>query len=110
MIYDSVTGKGVKKRYIGNPNPRKLEMLRRSTMAQLLQKGIDIYFDKWDISLSDVQLADSDGILIELTDLNCTLDSYFTRNDYKPSKHKIYVMVYEKVCLISLVQLYILFL
>lgn len=50
-----------------------------------------------DISSCDTQLADSDGIMIELADRTCSLESYFTRNDYKPSKHKLYVMISEQV-------------
>lgn len=99
MVFDRNAGKGVKKRYIGTPNPRKVEIPRTSTIKELLEKGLEMYFDSDDLSLDDVQLADSDGIAIELADPGkCTLANYFQRNDYKPSKHKMYIMLHEKVC------------
>lgn len=43
MIFDPSVGKGVKKDSIGHPNPRKIEIPRKSTMEQVIEKGMKIY-------------------------------------------------------------------
>ena len=80
MIFHPSVGKGVKKRSIGHPNPR--EIPRIFTLDEVIQKGLEMYFKTENIDLSDTSLADSDGIVIELDDSSCTLESYFTRNEY----------------------------
>lgn len=97
MIFDPSIGKGVKRGSIGHPNPRKVEIPRQSTMVDV---SLEMYVD---ITLSDVRLADSDGIMVELPDQTCSLENYFTSNQYKPSKHKLYVMIKKKVSIMFVV-------
>ena len=47
--------------------------------------------------IDELQLADSDGVLIETDKDTFLLEDYYKRNDYKPSKHKMYIVYKEKV-------------
>ena len=94
MIFDHTAGKGIKKKWIPQPNPRKVEMARRSSLQDVLKKAKDIYFyDHCDYS--SLRLADTNGIMIEVETSGWMLETYYENNDFKPSRHKMYVMQYD---------------
>ena len=57
MIFDPSVGKGVKKRSIGHPKHRKVEIPRIFTLDEVIQKGLEMYFQTETIDLSDTSLA-----------------------------------------------------
>ena len=65
MIFDHTAGKGIFLKWIPQPNPRKVEMARTSSLQDVLKKAKDIYFyDHCDYS--SLCLADTNGIMIEV--------------------------------------------
>ena len=97
MIFDRSSGKGVRKKSIPEPNPRKVEMSRMSSLVDIFQKAKELYFyPKCDID--EFKLGDGSGMLVEVAEKESwSLQKYYDENSYKPSRHKVYVVLYGKV-------------
>ena len=86
--------KGVRKLEY-QPNPRTVEMPKKSTLEDLFKKANEMYFKLPDIDC--LSLADTNGMHIEIENsIEWKLDQYYTFNRYQPSRHKVYVMHTEK--------------
>lgn len=74
------------------PNPRKVELVKTSSLDDVLNKANEMYF-----KLPDTSCLDSNGLLIEVDSvLDWKLEQYYACNHYQPSRHKLYVMYTEK--------------
>ena len=92
MLYDHASGKGCRRRCIPTPNPQKVELPRKSTLDDLYQHAKDLYFGE-EANTNKMSLADSSGILVKIIDeADWVLESYYKDNDFKPSRHKVYVV------------------
>ncbi len=92
MVFDGT--KGTKKKHF-QPNPRKVELPKNASIADILNKTNELYFDLEDIH--QLSLADANGMMIEVEDCEkWKLDHYFSTNNYQPSRHKMYVMNMRK--------------
>lgn len=80
--------KGIKKWYLPEPNPRKVEIKRTSSLEEIFDKAKELYFPDRSICLGD-----SNWLKIEIDQSTWKLDQYYRSNDYKPSKNKLYVML-----------------
>ena len=84
MLYDNKLGKGIKRQTIPGPNPRKVELSRKSTIN-------DIYSH----AKLHVSGHDSGGVVVKIHQSKWILENYYKEHDYKPSRHKLCV-VYNK--------------
>ena len=97
MIYDSQCSRGVKKRCLPEPNPRKVELSRNSTLQDIYEKAKQLYFTPG-TNFADLKLGDSSGMVIEVVEeQKWVLEKYYEEFHYQPSRHKLYVIHYEKV-------------
>ena len=92
MIIDHTAGKGILKNEFHNQIQEKLKW----SLEDVLKKAKDIYFyDHCDY------LADTNGIMIEVETSGWILKTYYENNDFKPSRHKMYVMQYTLLCFLG---------
>ena len=68
MVFDTELKRGIRKKYLSGPNPQKVELHQDVSLATVLQKAKDLYFEDHDPELSSLSLADSAGILILVPD------------------------------------------
>ena len=68
MVFDTELKRGIRKKYLPGPNPQKVELHQDVSLATVLQKAKDLYFEGHDPELSSLSLADSAGILILVPD------------------------------------------
>ena len=96
MIYDPRKNKGVRRKFLPEPNPTKVDMLKDSTIFDVFQKSIELYYKEFsDVKINDVMLADSVGNMIHVDDLSgWKLSDYYSRNQFVPSRRKLYTMIY----------------
>ena len=92
MIYDRVKDKGVRRKFLPEPNPAKVEFTKDCSILAVFEKAIELFFKQFSITTNDVMLASSSGIKIDV-DPKCKLHDYYLHNHYLPSKHKLYTMV-----------------
>lgn len=91
MYFDG--NKGVRKREY-QPNPRKVDMSKSSSLEDVLNRANEIYFNLPDISC--LSLADSNGIKIEISNvIDWKLEQYYASNHYQPSRHKVYAGLFN---------------
>ena len=96
MLYDMEAGKGFRRRSIPGPNPQKVEFSRKSSLDDIFIRAKELYFgDK--ANLKKMNLADSSGMIANVDPCDWYLEEYYKDNDYKPSRHKLYV-VYDSNC------------
>ena len=96
MVFDTELNRGIRKKYLPEPNPQKVELPRDVSLATVLQKAKDLYFEDHDPELSSLSLADSAGILIPVSDqTKWTLGSFYQKNSLQPSRYKLYVVLNE---------------
>ena len=96
MVYDDDLERGVRKKYLNEPNPQKVELARNATLADVFQKAKQLYFSEIDVDVDSMCLADSAGILIPIQDKESwSLSSFYQKNRLQPSRYKLYVAVYE---------------
>lgn len=105
MYLNHSTGKGIKRRCISVANPSKVELLRRASIYDLFHKAKDLYFDE-NSNIANMHLADSNGLIIHIDKDKWNLQDYYDENQYKYSRHKLYVVLDdEKVMFKSVVAL-----
>ena len=92
MIYSELKEKGVKKK--GIPPPCEIELPLTASYVDVLQTGKDNFFEDDDeIKLDHLILADSSGTRIKIKDRDkWTIGDFYSRNEFKPSRYKLYVM------------------
>lgn len=91
MLYDNKSGKGIKRQTIPGPNPRKVELSRKSTINDVYSHAKLLYFDE-KANSEDMYLADSGGVVVQIDQSKWILEDYYKEHDYKPSRHKLYVV------------------
>lgn len=98
MVYDRSKKRGVRRRYLPEPNPRKVTMQRDSTFVDVCRKAIELFFSDHNLDEADIMLADSGGFQIDVPE-GWRLGSYYQDNNIVPSRYKMYTMIDEfKVC------------
>lgn len=98
MIYSVVKGKGVKKK--GIPPPCEVEL---PLLQAVLQAGKENFFeDDDDVRVEHLVLADSSGTHIKVKNKDqWIIGKFFSKNDLKPSRYKLYIMYVPPVCKIK---------
>lgn len=99
MIYSVVNGKGVKKK--GLPPPCEIELPLSASYEDVLKAGKENFFEEdEEVQLKHLTLADSSGTRIKVKDKDkWTIGDFFSRNELKPSRYKLYVMYVPPVSL-----------
>ena len=94
MIYDPILGRGVRKRFLHEPNPTKVEMMRSSSYEDVLKIAASLFFEVYDPSLDSLSLADSSGMPIHVASPEkWSLSSFYLSNGLQPSRYKLYVVI-----------------
>ena len=92
-MFDQFLGRVVRKRYLHEPNPTKVEMKRDSSYEEVL----NIFFELYNPELDSLSLADSNGVPISVSSRETlTLWGFYQNNGLQPSRHKLYVVL--QVC------------
>lgn len=91
MIYSVVKGKDVKK---GIPPPCEIELPLSASYDAVLQAGKENFLEDDDeVQLQHQTLADSAGTRIKVKNKDVwTIEEFYSRNELKPSRYKLYVM------------------
>ena len=98
MLYDRVLGRGIRKKYLPEPNPTKIEMCRDTSYLGVFDVAKSTYFMDLDVEYEDMCLADSAGMPIAIADTEkWTVGSFYA---LQPSRYKLYVMLKEIVYLL----------
>ena len=63
-MYDNELKRGVRKRYLPEPNPQKVELARDATLLDDFKKAKELYFSEVETDINSLCLADSGGVLI----------------------------------------------
>ena len=94
MIYDEELCKGIRKKYLPEPNPSKIEINRDTSYTDLLEVAKSKYFMEFEPELSNLGLADSFGMPITVANPEkWTIGSFYSCNSLQPSRYKLYVML-----------------
>lgn len=95
MVLDTKQNKGIRRKYLPEPNPTKVELEKDSSLVTVFEKSIELYYKEMpNVSVSDVMLADSAGNIIDIKDQDSwKLGDYYSVNQYTPSRHKLYTVV-----------------
>ena len=98
MLFDSSLKRGVRKKYLPEPNPRRVELARNSTLNAVFEKAKGLFFEDFDVDIRDMCLADSGGIILSVDDKSSwTLSSFYEKNQLQPSRYKLYVVIGQVV-------------
>ena len=98
MVYDKDLKRGVRKRYLSEPNPQKVEFTRDAPLMEIFQRAKQLFFSEVETDLDSMCLADSGGILIPVRNKESwSLSSFYQKNRLQPSRYKLYVAVSEDV-------------
>ena len=98
MIYDQELGRGIRKKYLPEPNPAKVEISRDACYTDLLEVAKSRYFMEFEPELDNLGLADSIGMPIAVANPEkWTLGSFYSRNSLQPSRYKLYVMLKVRI-------------
>lgn len=94
MVYDPILRRGVRKKYLPDPNPTKIELSKDAKYGDILQMAISLFFEEFEPTKDTLSLADSSGVPIQLSDPdNWTLGSFYQSNGLQPSRYKLYVVL-----------------
>ena len=94
MVYDPILGRGIRKRYLHEPNPTKVEMKRDSSYEDVLKMAVSIFFELYNPELDSLSLADSNGVTVNVSSRDTwTLGTFYQNNGLQPSRHKLYVVL-----------------
>ena len=94
MVYDHIQCKGVRKKYLPEPNPTKVELKRDMKYQDLLDLAKRMYFSEFRELTDSLSLADSSGIPISVADeTTWTIGSFYSANSLQPSRYKLYVVI-----------------
>ena len=94
-MFDPILGREVRKRYLHEPNPTKVEMNKGSSYNDVLRMAVSLFFEVYNPELDSLSLADSTGMPIKVACReNWTLGSFYTKNNgLQPSRYKLYVVI-----------------
>ena len=94
MLFDSKLNRGVRKKYIPELNPRRVELARDSSLNAVFEKARGLFFEDFDVDVDSMCLADSGGMLLSVDNRSgWTLASFYENNNLQPSRYKLYVVV-----------------
>ena len=94
MVYDPILGRGVRKRFLHDPNPTRVELNRNSSYADVLKMAISLYFEDYEPKLGSLSLADSNGMPIKIACAEkWSLGSFYQSHGLQPSRYKLYVVI-----------------
>ena len=94
-MYDSAEKQGVKRKSI--PSPEDVELPFTTTYNDVLEKGRSLFFEDDDIPLGQLVIADSNGCEIDPGNYEeWTIGDFYSENENKPSRFKLYVMYHPK--------------
>jgi hypothetical protein len=93
MIYNHSLGKGVRSKCLPQPNPIKIEMSKNSLLNDIYKRAKELFFKKKE---GNMFLSDSSGVIIDLG-VNWTKGKYYNENNFILSRHKLYVILDEKL-------------
>ena len=97
MVYDKELNRGIRKKYLPEPNPQRVELARNATLSDVFQKAKELYFSEVETNTDSMSLADSGGILIPIDKDSWSLSLFYQKNHLQPSRYKLYVAVKEEV-------------
>lgn len=92
MIFSAEKGKGVGKK--GMAPPCEVELPLSASYEEVLEAGRQNFFEgDAEVELKHLMLADSTGTRIKITDQKSwTIGEFYSQNNFKPSRYKLYVM------------------
>ena len=93
MIYDPEKKRGVRKHFLPEPNPSKVELESTSTLAMVLEQARELYFTEYSVDDKDIMLCDSCGYQIEIDFSTWTLSTFYQNRHLTPSRFKLYTMI-----------------
>ena len=94
MIYDSDLQRAVRKKFLPDPNPQKVELSPDSSLKTVFNKATQLFFSEMDPLPESLSLADSSGILIPVEDKEkWSLGDFYSNNSLQLSRYKLYVTV-----------------
>ena len=103
MVYDSELNRGVRKKYLPEPNPQRVELPRDASLRAVFEKAKHLFFEDFEVELGAMCLADSGGVLLPIEDENnWSLSSFYTKNSLQPSRYKLYVVIGQEVSILLL--------
>jgi len=86
MVYDPILRRGVRKKYLPDPNPTKIELSKDAKYGDILQMAISVFRGVRTYK----GYTDSSGVPIRLSDPdNWTLGSFYQSNGLQPSRYKL---------------------
>ena len=93
MIFDENLNKGVRKKCLPDPNPRKISIPRSAPLEMVLSKARELFFEEFDIDDPQaLSLCDSSGVLIP-AESGWSLGDFYNKNGLQPSRYKLYVVL-----------------
>ena len=93
-MYDPILGRGVRKRYLHEPNPTRVELKRECSYEDVLRMAISLFFEDYNPTLDNLSLADSTGLPIQVASpQSWMLGSFYASNGLQPSRYKLYVVI-----------------
>ena len=96
--FDGELKRGVRRRYLPEPNPQRVELPRNAKLRDIYEKVKQLYFNEVEPDIESMCLCDSSGLLIPISDVDSwTLASFYSKNNLQPSRCKLYVTVRENV-------------
>ena len=96
MLYNKKLKCGLRKKSLPEPNPTKVELPQSTTFFELQAKAKSLFFQDYN---GIMLLGDSQGTVIHISDpQQWTLGSFYQRNQFQPSKHKLYIIMDAEVC------------
>ena len=99
MLYDNELKRGVRRRYLPEPNPQKVELPKYAKLTDVFEKAKELFFHEVEVDIESMCLTDSSGVLIPVDADSWTLTSFYQKNNLQPSRYKLYVTVKENVSL-----------
>ena len=66
MIFDTKQNKGMRCKFLQEPNPTKVELSRNTSLFTVFEKSIELYYKEFSHVSINIMLADSAGNLIEI--------------------------------------------
>ena len=94
MIFDPEKKRGVRKKFLLEPNPCKVELKSTSTLPMILEKAKELFFSEYTVEDDNIMICDSSGFQIEVENPSIwTLGTFYQRNNFSPSRFKLYTMI-----------------
>ena len=101
MIYDPSQERGVRKKFLPEPNPTKIDVPISSSFQFMQAKAKELYFAEYETKAEDLILSDSSGIPMQISSRDTwTVSDFYESHSYQPSKYKLYFMLDMKVCIV----------